>query len=530
MTNNIKSFAVGDIIENEELNLEGEVLAVDDENITIGWNNNNEVVEETVSLAEMSAKTLNSYVKKAKHGTAYKNPATDVFDQYKRSERERKSENRHRGVKVAMKKLGSNFKPTLYDRLVGKNPGQEEVELGDIIENEETNLKGKVVAIEDGNVTIHWEDGENIVEEVISMDELACPPPSKKTPSKLKGKAAKAFGLGKVHEDTAALASLKPHSHDVADPKSKLEVMKSVLGELGKMEDNDAVAFFHKVMGQFDNHLADPVSDNSAKNRATLNMHPSDAVGKGIKEDVEKLFEGAEVTADFKEKTTTLFEAALSARMAIFEAEVEEQAAQLLNERVEELEEEFGEALEEIDEQVETYMDYVATKWLEENEIAIESSLRNDLTQDFIDGIKELFYEHYIDIPEDRVDVVDELASQIEEMQVQLNDAIDETVRLREIILEATAEEAFEEVADGLAITEQDKLRTLVESVDFEGDVDKFKEKLTLIKESHFSKNKKEPKVTLNDEFHGNEKTLTEVVDPRVERYVQNLSRSHLNK
>ena len=260
----------------------------------------------------------------------------------------------------------------------------------------------------------------------------------------------------------------------------------------------------------------------------SLDMHPSDAVGKSVKEDVEKLFEGAEVTPDFKEKTTTLFEAALSARMAIFEAEVEEQAAQLLNERVEELEEEFGEALEEIDQQVETYMDYVATKWLEENEIAIESTLRNDLTQDFIDGMKELFYEHYIDIPEDRVDVVNELATQIEEMQGQLNDAIDEAVRLREIILEATAEEAFEEVADGLALTEQDKFRTLVESVDFDGNVDKFKEKLSLIKESHFSKGKKEPKVTLDDEFHGNEKVLTENVDPRVARYVQNLSGSKL--
>ena len=120
------------------------------------------------------------------------------------------------------------------------------------------------------------------------------------------------------------------------------------------------------------------------------------------------------------------------------------------------------------------------------------------------------------------------LATQIEEMQGQLNDAIDEAVRLREIILEATAEEAFEEVADGLALTEQDKFRTLVESVDFDGNVDKFKEKLSLIKESHFSKGKKEPKVTLDDEFHGNEKVLTENVDPRVARYVDNLSRSNL--
>ena len=442
---------------------------------------------------------------------------------------------------------------------------QDTFNVGDQFENTELNILGEIMAIDDeDNVTIHWQNGDEIVEEVIPLSELAPDQPLRKHPGKVKDKG-KGLGLGKVHvaelaepaptkktpsklgrrkamekilgrvvhenkeleEDTAALASLKPHSHDVENPKSKLEVMKAVLGKLGAMEDNDAVAFFHKSMEQF-GHYADAVPDNSSKNRHSLDMHPSDAVGKSVKEDVEKLFEGAEVTPDFKEKTTTLFEAALSARMAIFEAEVEEQAAQLLNERVEELEEEFGEALEEIDQQVETYMDYVATKWLEENEIAIESTLRNDLTQDFIDGMKELFYEHYIDIPEDRVDVVNELATQIEEMQGQLNDAIDEAVRLREIILEATAEEAFEEVADGLALTEQDKFRTLVESVDFDGNVDKFKEKLSLIKESHFSKGKKEPKVTLDDEFHGNEKVLTENVDPRVARYVDNLSRSNL--
>ena len=451
------TFNIGDQVENTELNILGEIKAIDDEdNVTIHWQNGDEIVEETVALAELSVGTMNRYVGKA---TKLKSKAEGDIGYAAMTGGAPRDQaiinKRSKGIAAAKGRLGKNYKPSLLTRLRG-----EEVE--------------------------------------------------------------------QVDEDTAALASLKPHSHDVADPKSKLEVMKSVLGELGKMEDNDAVAFFHKVMGQFDNHLADPVGDKSASNRATLNMHPSDAVGKSVKEDVEKLFEGAEVTPEFKEKTTTLFEAALSARMAIYEAEIEEQAAQLLNEHAEQLEEEFGEALDEIDEQVETYMDYVATKWLEENEVAIESSLRNDLTQDFIDGIKELFYEHYIDIPEDRVDVVDELAAQIEEMQEQLNDAIDETVRLREIILEATAEEAFEEVAEGLAVTEQDKFRTLVESVDFEGNVDKFKEKLTLIKESHFSKGKKEPKVTLTDEFHGDEKVLTENVDPRVARYVQNLSGSHL--
>ena len=156
------------------------------------------------------------------------------------------------------------------------------------------------------------------LDKVHVVDELAEPVPTKKTPSKLGRRGALEKILGRVvheneelEEDTTALSSLKPNSRPYDNPKSKLEVMKSVLGELGKMEDNDAVAFFHKVMDQF-GHYADGVGDNSVQ-IALLNMHPSDAVGKSVKEDVEKLFEGAEVTADFKEKTTTLFEAALSA-------------------------------------------------------------------------------------------------------------------------------------------------------------------------------------------------------------------------
>jgi hypothetical protein len=496
------NLAVGDIVTNEDLNIEGTITSLDETNVTIQWKDGAKLVEEVVPLDELSPALMNKYVKKAgaQAGKAKDKKGYDAYLGPGETEKDDDVINkREKGIATAKKRLGGNYKPSLMNRIRG-----EEVEAeGDEQINE---LSGKVIRSYDEKVLRGW---------------------MKK--AKEKEKKGKAYNEeNEMNEDTAALASLKPNSNPAPEnPKSKLEVMKSIMGSIAKMEDNDAVAFFHKAMADHVNFGSKDMPDNSGKNKESVSMHPSDAVKESIKEDVAKLFEGAEVTEDFKEKTTTLFEAALSARMAIFEAELEDEANKIFEEKVMELEGEFGNAIDEIDEQVESYLDYVANKWLEENQIAIESSLRSDLTQEFIDGLKVLFTEHYIDIPEEKIDVVNELQEQVNELQAHLSEAIEETVKLRDIISEVTAEEAFEEIAEGLALTEVEKFRTLAEGVDFEGDVDKFREKLKLIREAHFTKAKR-PTAKLNDEFSGNEKTLTEEVDPRVARYVASLSKSNI--
>lgn len=356
------------------------------------------------------------------------------------------------------------------------------IKIGDLLENEELGLTGEVVEINEdtGEVTVAWADGDETIEEKISLESL----------------------LG---EDSAALETVKPNSRPASEPRSRVEYIRGIVGKVAEMEDSELVDFFNKVQGSVGKE-GDVVPDNSAKNRASVAMKGS------VKEDVEKLFEGQELSEEFKDRTTTLFEAAVASRVIIVEEELREEYAKALDEEVKELTEDLTNRTQE-------YLDHVATKWLEENQIAVESTLRTNVTKNFIEGMKQLFAEHDIDIPDERIDVVAEQAELIERMQKEIDTLISDKAKLEEEAVLATLEGVFEEVADGLAVTQSDKFRTLAEGVDFDGDVEKYREKLELIRETHFKNESKKPTVMLEDTFVG-EQTITEEIDPRVRMYV----------
>ena len=213
--------------------------------------------------------------------------------------------------------------------------------------------------------------------------------------------------------------------------------------------------------------------DMSAKNRASITT----------KEDIDAMFQGQDLSEEFKEKATVVFEAAVNARIEEAKVGLIEQYDQTFEQAKEEIQQEIAEKLDD-------YLDYVVEQWMEQNEIAVESSLRSEISEEFITGLKTLFEEHNIDVPEDKVNVVEELAAQVQELEAMLNDTINENIELKKVTVEVEKDEIFSEVAEGLAHTQIEKLATLSEGVSFD-DAGTYKRKLQIVKENYFPSDKK---------------------------------------
>jgi hypothetical protein len=251
-----------------------------------------------------------------------------------------------------------------------------------------------------------------------------------------------------------------------------------------------------------------PTGDNSAKNKSSVSM----------KEDMAVMFDGEDLSEEFKEKATTFFEAAVNARLQEEVTRIEEEYSNSLTEQVTEIAEELSTKLND-------YLNHVVESWMEENEVAIESSLRSEITEEFIEGLKNLCVEHYIDLPEEKVSVVEELALQVEELTTKLNTSIDAQIELKKHIDEQAMQIVFSEVSEGLADTQADKFKTLAEGVEFNG-VDAYKKKLEVVKESYFS-GKKSPQLIVEGEIDSAEyiEPTTPVTGP-VANYVRAISRT----
>jgi hypothetical protein len=195
-------------------------------------------------------------------------------------------------------------------------------------------------------------------------------------------------------------------------------------------------------------------------------------------EHVSALLEGEDLSEEFQAKATTIFEAAVKAKLEEEVALLEQAYAETLEERVEEI-------MEELASNVDEYLNYVVEQWIAENEVAVESALRSELTEDFIGGLKALFAEHYIDIPEESVPVVEELSSTVEELEAKLNEEIQRNVELTSMLSESRKGELVATVCEGLTDTQAEKLKALAESVEYTDD-DQFIEKISTLKESYF--------------------------------------------
>jgi len=197
-----------------------------------------------------------------------------------------------------------------------------------------------------------------------------------------------------------------------------------------------------------------------------------------IEDDVNALLDGEELSEEFQLKARTIFEAALRSKVSEIKESIEDQYARALVEEVEEIK-------TELNERVDSYLEYVADEWFTENSLAIEQGLKAELTESFIQGMKGLFEDHYVEIPEDKYDVLDSMVEKLDEMETKLNEQIEKNVSLNKRLSESVADGIFEQVSSGLAATQKDKLASLAESVEFESESE-YREKLETLKESYF--------------------------------------------
>ena len=198
-----------------------------------------------------------------------------------------------------------------------------------------------------------------------------------------------------------------------------------------------------------------------------------------IDDDVNALLGGEELSEEFKAKAKTIFETALKTKVA--------EVRKLLEQQYEEkLGEEIIEAKEALAERVDSYLEYVADEWFTENQLAVENGLKEELTQSFLGGMKSLFEEHYVQIPEDKYDVLESMVEKLDDMESKLNEQIEKNISLNKRLAESVADGILDEVSEGLASTQKEKLASLAESVEFESE-NNYREKLETLKQSYFA-------------------------------------------
>jgi len=318
-----------------------------------------------------------------------------------------------------------------------------------------------------------------------------------------------------MEEETLAAKSLHPKAAP-GEPMTKVNAMAAAMTAINGMSKDD-LNKFAETMAQFGPGKEYGVGDNSSKNAATIKMKPSAA--SAVKEDIDSMFDGSDLSEEFKLQASTLFEAAISARLIAETARLEEEFESKLAE-------ELSVFTEEVTTKLDTYLDYVVEHWMKENEVAIESSLRNELADEFMEGLKNLFAEHYISVPQEKVDVLEAMAEKVEVLEQKLDETISENVELKNAIVESAARGIFEELASDLALTQKDKFSALVEGIEFDGDLNTYEKKLKIVKENYF---KTEPSRASNIEeetFEGELTESTSKVDAGVNRYVQALART----
>ena len=197
-----------------------------------------------------------------------------------------------------------------------------------------------------------------------------------------------------------------------------------------------------------------------------------------IEEDLSALFGGEELSEEFQNKARTIFEAVVTAKVTAVQEEMAAQYEATLSENLEEVK-------TELVERVDAYLEYVSEEWVTENKIEVEHGLKTEMTESFLQGMKGLFEDHYVHIPEEKYDVLENMVSKLDEMEARLNEQIESNISLNKRLGETTADGIFREVTEGLAVTQKEKLYTLSEGVEFEGE-ESYREKLVTLKESYF--------------------------------------------
>lgn len=262
--------------------------------------------------------------------------------------------------------------------------------------------------------------------------------------------------------------------------------------------------------------------DNSAKNKSSIKSSGAQSAPMAsVKEDLALLFgDDSDLSEDFRVKTEALFEAAISTRLGIETAKLEEAFEEKLDESLDEIK---NEMVENID----NYLNYAVAEWIAENRLAVENNIRTQVAESFLSGLKGLFEDHYVDIPEDQVDVVESMAARIEELEAAINETTEMNISLSKVVSEKEVREISDSLSEGLTDTQKDKFTKLIEAVDY-SNVTEFQKKASIIKETYFS-GKNETRVAVQDQLLSesvDELEKAPYLEPDMAMYVSSLSKS----
>ena len=238
-----------------------------------------------------------------------------------------------------------------------------------------------------------------------------------------------------------------------------------------------------------------------------------------VEQDVQALFEGEELSEEFQNKARTIFEAAIKEKVSEIKENLQTAYEQALVEEV-------ANVRDELTERVDAYLEYVADEWIQENQLQVESGLKTEMTESFLEGMKSLFEEHYVSVPEDKYDVLESMVDKLDEMESKLNEQIERNVALNQRLAESTSDVILADVSEGLALSQKEKLASLAENVEFESETD-YRGKLEQLRESYFPTNQTTSAPSAHSETisEGTEVDSPQQVSSTMEAYMQTLSR-----
>ena len=307
----------------------------------------------------------------------------------------------------------------------------------------------------------------------------------------------------KLKEPAATLAQVK----NVVNAKAKAaeEVETEIEDEQEIVAEAEEEATEEEVFSEEETTEEEVVSEEETTEEEVVAEYD-------VQEDLDALIAGEELSEEFQEKARIIFETAIKEKVATVKEEMQGAYEAALVEEVETIK-------SELTERVDTYLEYVAEEWISENQLAIEAGLKSEMTESFLAGMKGLFEDHYVTIPEDKYDVLESMVDKLDEMENKLNEQIERNVALNRRLAESVADVIFAEVAEGLALSQKDKLASLAENVEFDSE-DTYREKLVKLRESYFPTNA------------GTQKDDSDLVSEEVEeapRQVSSLMESYLN-
>ena len=340
--------------------------------------------------------------------------------------------------------------------------------------------------------------------------------PAVTSPTDAKSASAKS---GEKTKQTSTAQTKGAAPADKPETLKAEDMLKAISDKLSKADEKKLVAMYNNIVKEAVQTDEDDEDDDIKKELAKAKKEATEKRIKEIKvkEDVDALISGEnELSDEFKDKASTIFEAAVKSKVR---TEIE----RLEDEYSKELTEQSDKAKDELVEKVDSYLDYVVQEWMKENELAIERGLKGEISEDFIAGLKQLFEDHYIDVPDEKYDVLEAQSKKIEELEEQLNLQIEKDKELHSEIGELTKDSIIKDVSDDLVDTEVEKFKGLVEDVDY-SDAESYKTKLETLKESYFPKRAEEQST---NEISDDEAVKEVETSGKMAEYMSAISKTH---